>query len=160
VVPLYAYIQQRSGRDAKGRVVAVNNFYQTIGMLMAAGLMSLAHGRAGIGAAHILLAFGAAMLLVTVYIAAVVPDYLVRFVVWMATHTFFRIRIEGQENVPVRGPALLVANHMSHVDGFLIGACVQRFIRFLVWKPYYEARGLRWFFRLSRAIPVGEGRDA
>ena len=65
-----------------------------------------------------------------------VPDFLVRFVLWMATHTIFRIRIVGQENVPFRGPALLVANHMSHVDGFLIGACVQRFVRFMVWKPY------------------------
>ena len=84
-----------------------------------------------------------------------VPDFLIRFVLWMFTHTVFRIRIVGQENVPFRGPALLVSNHMSHVDGFLIGACVQRFIRFMVWKPYYEVKALNWFFRLTNAIPVG-----
>jgi acyl-[acyl-carrier-protein]-phospholipid O-acyltransferase/long-chain-fatty-acid--[acyl-carrier-protein] ligase len=160
VVPLYAFVQQRSERDAKGRVVAVNNFYQTIGMLIAAGLMSLLHTRAGIRADHILFGFGAAMLAVTCYVATVVPDYLVRFVLWMATHSIWRIRIEGQENVPQRGPALLVANHTSQVDGLLIGACVQRFIRFLVWKPYCEVRLLGRFLRFAKAIPVGSGRDA
>ena len=43
---------------------------------------------------------------------------------------------------------------MSHVDGFLIGACVQRFVRFMVWKPYYEMKSLNWFFRKTMAIPV------
>ena len=52
--------------------------------------------------------------------------------------------------MPFRGPALLVSNHMSHVDGFLIGACVQRFIRFMVWKPYYDLKALNWFFRQTQ----------
>jgi acyl-[acyl-carrier-protein]-phospholipid O-acyltransferase/long-chain-fatty-acid--[acyl-carrier-protein] ligase len=86
-----------------------------------------------------------------------VPEFLVRFLLWLTTHTLFKIRIAGQDNVPLRGPALLVANHISHVDGFLISACLQRFIRFMVWKPYYEAPALNWFFRLSKAIPVGAG---
>jgi acyl-[acyl-carrier-protein]-phospholipid O-acyltransferase/long-chain-fatty-acid--[acyl-carrier-protein] ligase len=160
VVPLYAYIQQRSERDAKGRVVAVNNFYQTIGMLIAAGLMSLLHTSLAIPANAILLGFGVAMLAVTLYVVKLLPEYLGRLVTWMVTHAIYRIRIEGQENVPSRGPALIVANHVSHVDGLLIAACVQRFIRFLVWKPYYEAPLLRGYLRLAKAIPVGEGRDA
>jgi acyl-[acyl-carrier-protein]-phospholipid O-acyltransferase/long-chain-fatty-acid--[acyl-carrier-protein] ligase len=157
VVPLYAYVQQRSDGHEKGRVVATNNFYQTIGMLIASGLIWLFYTQVHLGAAAILLAFGVAMLLVTVYITTVVPDYLIRFVLWMLTHTIFRIRIVGQENVPFRGPALLVANHTSFVDGFLIGACVQRFIRFMVWKPIYEQKALHWFLRKTNAIPVATG---
>jgi len=87
------------------------------------------HGRLHVTADHILLAFGILTLLVTVYILTKVPDFFVRFVLWLATHTVFRIHIVGQENVRSAGPALLVANHTSHADGFLIGACVQRFIR-------------------------------
>jgi acyl-[acyl-carrier-protein]-phospholipid O-acyltransferase/long-chain-fatty-acid--[acyl-carrier-protein] ligase len=41
------------------------------------------------------------------------------------------------------------------MDGFLIASCVQRFIRFMVWRPYYELKSLNWFFRVTRAIPVG-----
>jgi len=155
VVPLYAYVQQRSDRKEKGRVVAANNFYQTIGMLIASGLMSLLYTRLHWGADWILLGFGISVALVAVYILTVVPDYFVRFVLWLLTHSLFRIKIRGVGNVPFRGPALLVANHMSHVDGLLIGACVQRFIRFMVWKPYYQMKSLNWFLRQAKAIPVG-----
>jgi acyl-[acyl-carrier-protein]-phospholipid O-acyltransferase/long-chain-fatty-acid--[acyl-carrier-protein] ligase len=88
--------------------------------------------------------------------------YFVRFVVWLVAHTLFRIRIVGRENVPARGPALVVADHMAHLDGFLIGAAARRSIRFLVWRPYYESKALGWFFRMARAIPAagGEGEMA
>jgi acyl-[acyl-carrier-protein]-phospholipid O-acyltransferase / long-chain-fatty-acid--[acyl-carrier-protein] ligase len=154
VVPLYAFIQQRSGSKEKGRVVATNNFYQTVGMLFASLAITLLHNRLHVSAATILLGLGILTLLLTQYIVTLVPEFFVRFLAWLATHTVFRIRIVGEENVPLHGPALLVANHMSQVDGFLIGATVQRFVRFMVWKPFYQAPGLNWFFRLAKAIPV------
>jgi acyl-[acyl-carrier-protein]-phospholipid O-acyltransferase/long-chain-fatty-acid--[acyl-carrier-protein] ligase len=157
IVPLNAYLQQRAEEREKGRLIATNNFYNTVGLLAASGILWVLHDRLRVAPDRLILTFGFITLLATIYIISVVPDFLVRFVLWMATHTVFRIRIAGQENVPFRGPALLVANHMSHVDGFLIGACVQRFIRFMVWRPYYELKPLNWFFRLTKAIPVATG---
>ena len=152
VVPLYAYLQQRAGGQEKGRVVAANNFYQTLAMLLASAGLMLFQER--LGSANIVLAAGILTVLATVYVVTVVPDFLIRFLLWIFTHSLFRIHIVDNENVPVRGPALLVSNHMSHVDGFLIGACVQRFIRFMVWKPYYEMKSLNWFLRRTFCIPA------
>ena len=156
-VPLNAYLQQRSESGEKGRVIATNNIYNTIGLLLAASVPWLLHDRLHMRPDTIIVLAGVLTLAVTVYIVTVVDDYLIRFLLWLLTHTVFRIRILGQEIVPFRGPALLVSNHMSHVDGFLIGACVQRFIRFMVWKPYYEMKALNWFFHKTNAIPVGTG---
>jgi len=157
-VPLNAYLQQRSESREKGRIIATNNIYNTLGMLLATAVFYACHDGLHISPPYIILTFGFVSLLITVYIVTVVDDFLIRFVLWLATHTIFRIRIVGQENVPFRGPALLVSNHMSHVDGFLVGACVQRFIRFMVWKPYYQMKALNWFLRKTHAIPVGGGR--
>ncbi|HVN04703.1 MAG TPA: acyl-[ACP]--phospholipid O-acyltransferase [Bryobacteraceae bacterium] len=159
-VPLNAYLQQRSESREKGRIIATNNIYNTLGMLLATAVFYGCHDGLRMSPPHIILLFGLVSLLIAVYIVTVVDDFLIRFVLWFLTHTIFRIRIVGHENVPFRGPALLVANHMSHVDGFLVGACVQRFIRFMVWKPYYELKAFNWFLRKMNAIPVGGGRAA
>ena len=156
-VPLNAYLQQKSEAGEKGRMMATNNFFNTIGMLLASGTLYVMHDRLHVSPDKLILIFGLGTVLATAYIVSVVPEFLIRFVLWLTTHTLFKIRIVDQQHVPFRGPALLVANHMSHVDGFLISACVQRFIRFMVWKPYYEIKGLSWFFRLAKAIPVGTG---
>jgi acyl-[acyl-carrier-protein]-phospholipid O-acyltransferase / long-chain-fatty-acid--[acyl-carrier-protein] ligase len=157
IVPLNAFLQQRAGDREKGRLIATNNFYNTLGLLLAAALLWGLHDRLHIGPDRIMLIFGFVTLAVTVYIATAVDDFLVRFVLWVLTHTLFRIRIAGAENVPARGAALLVSNHVSYVDGFLIGACVQRFIRFMVLKSYYQMPALNPALRRMKAIPIDPG---
>ncbi|MEK7409423.1 MAG: AMP-binding protein, partial [Acidobacteriota bacterium] len=82
-------------------------------------------------------------------------ERLVRSVAWAITRVLLRVRIVGEENIPRRGPALLVANHVSHLDPLLIGLAVPPFSRFLVYRPYYERA--KWLFRLLRVIPISEG---
>src|SRR5262245_58385 len=159
-VPLNALLQQRSGGDEKGRLMATNNFMNTVAIMLASGALSLFTDRFQLTPDRILLVFGAVTLLSSVYLLTVVPDFLVRFVLWLVTHTVYRIRIVGQENVPFRGPALLVSNHLSHVDGALVGSCVQRFVRFLVYRPFYDHWALHRLLKLMKAIPIGSGRDA
>ena len=43
------------------------------------------------------------------------------------------------------------------MDGLLVGGCVQRFIRFLIYKPIYKHKALNWFMHLMKAIPVEAG---
>src|SRR5271154_1677799 len=155
IVPLNAYLQQRSESHEKGRIIATNNFYNTVGLLLASGALTGLHDKLHFSPDQLMLIFGVVTLVSSVYVVSVVPEFLVRFVLWVTTHTLFKIRIVGQENVPFRGPALLVANHMSHIDGFLINACIQRFIRFMVWKPFFEMKVLNGFLKLAKAIPVG-----
>ena len=156
-VPLNALVQQRSGLQEKGLLLAANNFINMAAMLLAAGAFWLLRGVLKLEADTIVLSAGLFTLAATVYILAVLPDFLIRFTLWLVTHTIYRIRIAGQEHVPFRGPALLVSNHLSYVDALLVGASVQRFIRFLVYRPYYESPWLHWLFRLMKAIPVSAG---
>ena len=81
------------------------------------------------------------------------PYFLVRLLVWLIANTIYRIRTVGNENIPAEG-ALLVANHVSWVDALLIAASTDRVVRFLMFRPYYEWRGLNWFFRMMHVIPV------
>jgi acyl-[acyl-carrier-protein]-phospholipid O-acyltransferase/long-chain-fatty-acid--[acyl-carrier-protein] ligase len=159
-VPLNAILQQRSGHEEKGRVMATNNFLNMLAIMLASAMLSLLSDRLALSPDRILLIFGLMTLATSVYVLRTVPEFFIRFSLWFLTHTVYRIRIVGQEHVPAKGPALLVCNHMSHVDGLLVGSCVQRFIRFLVYRPYYEQPLLKPLLRMMKAIPVGSGREA
>ncbi|MGH9720907.1 MAG: MFS transporter, partial [Bryobacteraceae bacterium] len=156
-VPLNALLQQKSERRETGRILATNNFLNTAGVLLASGAFYLLHDAMRMSPSGVILVLGLFTLAGTVFALKILPDFLIRFSLWLLTHTVYKIRIEGQEHVPFRGPALLVVNHVSFVDGFLVGACIQRFVRFMVYKPYYEMKGVNWLFRLMKAIPVAGG---
>jgi len=80
--------------------------------------------------------------------------FLVRLPIWILTHTLYRVRAHGVENIPETGPALLVSNHVSYIDAFLILATQRRRVRFLVWAPFLGVPGLRWILRLAHVIPI------
>jgi acyl-[acyl-carrier-protein]-phospholipid O-acyltransferase/long-chain-fatty-acid--[acyl-carrier-protein] ligase len=157
-VPLNALLQQKAERGEKGRILATNNFMNALGMILAFGMLSLFGGVLHLPVDKSILILGIMTFGVTIYLLTILPDFLIRFSLYLFTHSIYRIRMIGQENVPFRGPALLVCNHVSLVDGLLIGSSLQRFVRFMVWKPYYEHPAFHWLFKLMSAIPVGSGK--
>ncbi|MDH5786342.1 MAG: 1-acyl-sn-glycerol-3-phosphate acyltransferase [Chromatiales bacterium] len=56
--------------------------------------------------------------------------------------------------LPESGPAIIVANHISGIDPFLLIASSRRPIRFIVASEQYYRFGLQWMFRVSGCIPV------
>jgi acyl-[acyl-carrier-protein]-phospholipid O-acyltransferase / long-chain-fatty-acid--[acyl-carrier-protein] ligase len=159
-VPLNALLQQRAGDREKGRLMATNNFLNMVAIALASAALWLLSDQLRFPPERILLVFGVLTLLSSLYVLSVVPEFLIRFSLWLFTHTVYRIRVAGQENIPSRGPALLVCNHLSHVDGLLVGACVQRFIRFMAYRPFYEYWAFHRLMKLMKVIPISAGRDA
>jgi acyl-[acyl-carrier-protein]-phospholipid O-acyltransferase/long-chain-fatty-acid--[acyl-carrier-protein] ligase len=81
------------------------------------------------------------------------PQRMVRLLLWIPSR-LYRVRVWGQENVPATGPALLVCNHVSFIDAFLIFLALKRHVRFLAWAPYTRLPGLGFLMRLARVIPI------
>ncbi len=157
-VPLNALLQFRSARHDKGRLIATNNVFNTFGVLLASAILWLLSTPLHLPPNIIILILGLLTLALTFYAIYFLPDFFVRFMLWMLTHTLYRIRVIGEENMPVRGPALLVSNHVSFVDALLIGGSVQRFIRFMLHRDFYEMRPLNGLFRLMKVIPISAHR--
>ena len=138
VVPLNAIQQHRPRHDERGRMLATANVVNTVGIMLSSGVIWLLHEVLHLSAARVIGVSAFLTLLAALYTLQLVPHFTVRFVMFLLTHTIYKIRLAGRENIPQRGAALLVANHVSFVDGFLIGACVQRFVRFMVDEKWYD----------------------
>ncbi len=78
----------------------------------------------------------------------------------------FRPRIEGLDNVPATGAAIVAGNHLSFSDHFLMPAILKRRITFLAKAEYFTGPGLKgrltaFFFRSAGQIPVDRsGKEA
>jgi acyl-[acyl-carrier-protein]-phospholipid O-acyltransferase/long-chain-fatty-acid--[acyl-carrier-protein] ligase len=155
IVPLNANLQYRAPAGERGRLIGTNNFLNMLGVLLASTALWLFSDVLALPAEEMVLLIGLVTFAVTVYVLWLLSDFVIRFSLWLLTCTVYRIRIVGAENLPHRGPALLVCNHVSFVDGLLVGACLQRFIRFLVFRAYYEMPVLNWVLRRMHAIPIG-----
>lgn len=155
IVPLNAILQHRPKSDEKGRVIATANVVNTIGMMCSSAVAFVCQSYFHLTAAHIIVVAGVMTLVAAVFSFKIVPDFTTRFVVWLLTHLVYKIRVLGAENIPQRGAALLVANHPSFVDGFLINACMARFIRFVVYQAWYDR--FPALFKWLHAIRVPDG---
>ena len=93
------------------------------------------------------------------YVLWLLPDSLLRLLLWIAAHTIYRLDLKGQENIPARGGALLTPNHTSWVDAVLLIAATDRPIRFLMFKGVYDNPVIKPFAKMLKIIPdrIGSG---
>lgn len=70
----------------------------------------------------------------------------------------YRLDISGFENIPDTGPALLISNHISYIDGLVIQASCKRPIRFVIDKHIYEIPLVNYFMKLDKGIPIAPNR--
>src|SRR5262249_36115417 len=120
------------------------------GIIAAANLLSFVAGVAASGAYFVFTSFGhldprgvfAAGAIITlagtVYVLYLLPDWFLRLLLFFLTHTIYRIKVLGRDNVPEKGGALFVSNHMSFVDVLLLLASTDRPIRFLMFQGIYD----------------------
>ncbi|WP_051236072.1 MFS transporter [Ottowia thiooxydans] len=152
-VPMYALIQLRSAPTHRARIIAANNILNALFMIASALLAGALLG-AGFSISQIFLILGLANAVVALYIFLLVPEYLLRFVAWGASHFVYRLQVKGGERIPVEGPAVLVANHVSFIDAVLLMAVSPRPIRFLMDHRIFRVPVLGWLFRLAKCIPI------
>lgn len=73
---------------------------------------------------------------------------------------FWPVTLQGEEHLPRRGPAILVANHASYLDPLVLMLISPTRLRFLGWQTHYNLPILGWGYRALGVIPVdvwGEG---
>jgi 1-acyl-sn-glycerol-3-phosphate acyltransferase len=66
----------------------------------------------------------------------------------------FRVKVEGRENIPRRGPVILACNHRSFLDSIFLPAVLRRRVTFVAKAEYFDDPKTAWFFRGVGQIPI------
>ena len=157
-VPLFAMMQQRAERRHLSRIIAANNILNAVFMVVAA-LFAIATLNAGLSIPQLFLLLAGLNAVVALYIYTLLPEFLIRFVVWIIINLLYRIRPSGLEHIPDRDPAILVCNHVSFVDALIVGGSIRRPVRFVMYYKIFQIPLLNFLFRTAKAIPIAPARE-
>jgi len=85
---------------------------------------------------------------------------LYRRIIHAVTIWIYKPKYIGFENVPAEGPAILIANHVSYVDGPIIDAGCKRPVRYLIDQDIYNFPVVHYMMSLNRSIPIAYNRKS
>jgi 1-acyl-sn-glycerol-3-phosphate acyltransferase len=80
--------------------------------------------------------------------------WLMKFLLSPILRFFFRVRVEGVENVPDSGPVILASNHLSFSDSIFLPLVLKRRVTFVAKAEYFDDPKTAWFFRAVGQIPI------
>jgi acyl-[acyl-carrier-protein]-phospholipid O-acyltransferase/long-chain-fatty-acid--[acyl-carrier-protein] ligase len=157
MVPIQTFIQDGAEPEKRGRVLSSMNLMDSIagvlGVLLLVGLKAM-----GIGIAGQFWVLAALMCVAAVYTVRLLPHYLLRFIALLIVRAVYKVRSVNHERVPETGGVLLLSNHVSYMDAFILGAACQRHVRFVMWDELYNIRAVTWFLRIVGTVPISPTR--
>lgn len=157
MVPLYAFAQDKAEKQEKARIHAGMNLMDCLGTLVAVAIVGLMKWLELSSSTQFLLlaipTFGAA-----VYTMRLLPQDLVRFLIIAMIRFIYKVRAVHGDRVPATGGVLLLPNHVSYVDAFIVGTACRRPVRFVMWEKLYNLRWSNWLMRLIGTVPISATR--
>ena len=156
LIPLNALIQYHSRDNELGKVLAANNFIQNIFMLSFL-LVATFWAYFEIEVTYIFYFICLVSFVGSIYVVLKLPFSLVRILLGFAFLQRYRLLVEGFTNIPEKGGALLLGNHISFIDWAVIQMAIPRKVHFVMERKYYTKWYLRIFLDRFGVIPVSSG---
>lgn len=158
IVPLYALVQERCERSHLSRVIAGNNILNALFIVFSAVLSVICLSN-GMSIPQLFMLTAILNAVVAIYIFSLIPEFLMRFLIWILINTIYRVKKSGVDNIPEEGACVVVCNHVSYVDALIIGGTVRRPIRFVMYHKIFKVPVLSFIFRTAKAIPIAGRKE-
>ena len=158
-VPLMALIQQRSDKEERAQTIAANNMLNALFMVISAVSGALMLSVAGLSIPEYFLVVSIINIVIAIYIYSHVPEFFLRFIIWILSHTAYRVSQKGFEHIPDEGAAVIVCNHVSYMDPLILAGACARPVRFVMDKSIYNNPAFNWFFKLTKTIPIASQKS-
>lgn len=136
-VPLYAFIQETSPPDIRSRIIGANNIINSFFMVLSA-IFTVILFNSGANLVTLLYSVVILHIIITTYIFIVIPEFIVRFVLWLIFILTYNIKTNINSVIPKEGSALIICNSISSFDPIFIFAAIYRPIKFPLSKKFYD----------------------
>ena len=157
IVPLKSYLQINTPDEYRSRNIAASNMMDAIFLILAA-VFAIACLSIDGSIQNLFINVALMNVAVALFIFFRAPEFILRTGAWLLVHSIYRIGKHDLKNIPREGPALLICNHISFVDPVILGAIVDRPVRFVMYHKIYELPIAHKLFKQAKAIPIASAK--
>lgn len=154
LVPLGAFMVDRSPEEERGRILAAASMLSSFAGVVAVGIHALAKEVFHLSISGQFILVGLWLLIVAVSSIRMLPDALLRMLAYFLARRHYSVTAMGAENIPAKGGALMVCNHVTYIDTVILSLASPRPIRFLGYDEFFAMPVLGSILRIFGAIPV------
>ena len=155
LVPLNTYLQTRSDPDRRGEILGASETASFAAIVASSALVAILCGPLGLSARALAAATAAMAAFAAFWALRVLPCDAFRFILSRLTRLCYDVRVQGIENIPGSGGALLAMNHTAFVDAPVVQSVIGRSLRFVMSREIFSSwKWCRPFFRLAGAIQI------
>lgn len=148
IIPLNAFMQNRSPKAYTASVIAGNNLFNALGMTLMA-VFAIIVFKTGFSLPQLFFMVGIISLAVALYVCSLLPDALSRSILQTILKFMFRTQVKGISRFYKAGKkVLIVSNHTSLWDGVLLAAFMPERITFAITSAWTE----KWFMPIIRIL--------
>jgi acyl-[acyl-carrier-protein]-phospholipid O-acyltransferase / long-chain-fatty-acid--[acyl-carrier-protein] ligase len=157
LIPLNAFLMDQVEPSTRGRMLSAAGLLDSLGMMAGVGLQLLLM-KLGVGIQWQLMVLGVLSLAASVIVLRIIPQNFLRFLTLSLIRFVYRVRILNPERVPTTGPALIVSNHVTYLDAFMVSSATTRDVRFTAYEAFFKGPILGQLLRLFGVIPISNRR--
>ena len=153
-VPLYAILQARSEENHRARVIAANNIWNAIFIVVSGGVSAIMLA-AGLSVPAIFLTIGIANTFAAIIVMRLLPGTILKAALRRLFRVVYRVDVKGLENVTKAGErAVIVANHLSFLDGPMLAAFLPGRPAFAIATSQVNHWWIKPFLGLVDVVPI------
>ena len=157
LVPLNVFLQDRAPENHRGMVLSASNLCINLGLVLAVGVQFFL--------SFLGVPFWLQFILIsgicgwaTVHIMRLLPKDFIRLVFLGIFRSVYKIRALGVDHIPKEGGVLMVPNHLSYIDAFVLSAACPRPIRFVLFADCFESKWVGGFARFFDAVAISPSK--
>jgi len=157
LVPLNVFLQDRAPENHRGMVLSASNLCINLGLVLAVGIQFFM--------SFLGVPFWLQFILIsgvcgwaTFHIMRLLPKDFIRLVFLGVFRSIYKIRALGVDQIPKEGGILMVPNHLSYIDAFVLSAACPRPIRFVLFADCFESKWVGGFARLFDAVAISPSK--
>jgi acyl-[acyl-carrier-protein]-phospholipid O-acyltransferase/long-chain-fatty-acid--[acyl-carrier-protein] ligase len=154
IVPLYAILQTHSAPAQRSQIIAANNVVNAFVTVVMVAIVTLLLTQ-GVDVPGVVRILGFGTLAVALISCWLLPETVFKTLVRALLVLLYRVEVHGREHMPQPGDrAVVVVNHVSFLDGLLLGAFLPGKPTFAVATSIARAWWIKPFLALFDAFPV------